>query len=187
MKRHQIATAMIGTLGLVVSGGVAASAHVEPDPTEIPPGDETLPLVESIAMHFARAALVRLGWAASDASPQAHGAGDFGRIAPAHRRFFGRLLEIAAGPSGWQGARGSAEAERAAAEEICDRVLREVTDCNALVELMRRCGRRLDETKPGSGLGLSIVADIAQSYRGRFKLEQAALGGLSARLDLPAA
>jgi signal transduction histidine kinase len=48
-------------------------------------------------------------------------------------------------------------------------------------------GRRLDETKPGSGLGLSIVADIAQSYRGRFKLEQAALGGLSARLDLPAA
>jgi signal transduction histidine kinase len=48
-------------------------------------------------------------------------------------------------------------------------------------------GRRLDETKPGSGLGLSIVADLAQSYRGHFKLEQASLGGLSARLDLPAA
>jgi signal transduction histidine kinase len=48
-------------------------------------------------------------------------------------------------------------------------------------------GRRLDETKPGSGLGLSIVADIAQSYHGRFRLEQASLGGLSARLDLPAA
>jgi signal transduction histidine kinase len=48
-------------------------------------------------------------------------------------------------------------------------------------------GRRLDETKPGSGLGLSIVADLAQSYRGSFKLEQGTLGGLSARLELPAA
>jgi signal transduction histidine kinase len=48
-------------------------------------------------------------------------------------------------------------------------------------------GRRLDETKPGSGLGHSIVADLAQSYRGSFTLEQAALGGLSARLELPAA
>jgi signal transduction histidine kinase len=47
-------------------------------------------------------------------------------------------------------------------------------------------GRRLDESKPGSGLGHSIVADLAQSYRGHFRLEKAALGGLSARLDLPA-
>ncbi len=48
-------------------------------------------------------------------------------------------------------------------------------------------GRKLDEGKPGSGLGLSIVADLAQSYRGQFKLEQGSLGGLSARLELPAA
>ncbi len=48
-------------------------------------------------------------------------------------------------------------------------------------------GRRLDETKPGSGLGHSIVEDIAHSYRGQFKLEQAEIGGLSACLDLPAA
>jgi signal transduction histidine kinase len=47
-------------------------------------------------------------------------------------------------------------------------------------------GRRLDESKPGSGLGLSIVADIASMYRGAFALERAALGGLSARLVLPA-
>jgi signal transduction histidine kinase len=46
-------------------------------------------------------------------------------------------------------------------------------------------GRRLDESKPGSGLGHSIVADLAQSYRGTFALEKAILGGLSARLDLP--
>lgn len=49
-----------------------------------------------------------------------------------------------------------------------------------------RC-RRLDDTKPGSGLGLSIVADLAQSYRGPFKLEQSALADLSARLGLPLA
>lgn len=48
-------------------------------------------------------------------------------------------------------------------------------------------GRKLDETKPGSGLGLSIIAELAQSYRGTFALEQASLGGLSARLELPAA
>ncbi len=50
-----------------------------------------------------------------------------------------------------------------------------------------RRGRRLDETKPGSGLGHSIVADLAQSYRGQFKLEESPLGGLRAELDLPSA
>jgi signal transduction histidine kinase len=46
-------------------------------------------------------------------------------------------------------------------------------------------GRRLDESKPGSGLGLSIVADLAALYRGRFTLEQASLGGLRAVLEVP--
>jgi len=45
-------------------------------------------------------------------------------------------------------------------------------------------GRRLDETKPGSGLGLSIVADLAALYRGRFRLEAAALGGLRAVIEV---
>lgn len=48
-------------------------------------------------------------------------------------------------------------------------------------------GQRLDESKPGSGLGLSIVADLAHLYKGRFALENAEGGGLSARLTLPAA
>jgi signal transduction histidine kinase len=48
-------------------------------------------------------------------------------------------------------------------------------------------GLRLDETKPGSGLGLSIVMDLAQSYRGSCELAQAEEGGLAAHLDLPAA
>lgn len=47
-------------------------------------------------------------------------------------------------------------------------------------------GRRLDETKPGSGLGLSIVVDLAMLYGGRLSLEDSPLGGLRARLILPA-
>jgi signal transduction histidine kinase len=48
-------------------------------------------------------------------------------------------------------------------------------------------GQRLDESKPGSGLGLSIVADLAHLYKGRFDLEPSPEGGLRARLELPAA
>jgi signal transduction histidine kinase len=48
-------------------------------------------------------------------------------------------------------------------------------------------GRRLDETKPGSGLGHSIVADLAYCYSGKFELGPSELGGLSARLTLPLA
>ena len=46
-------------------------------------------------------------------------------------------------------------------------------------------GRRLDETKPGSGLGLSIVAELAHLYKGKLSLEKSNKGGLRARLDLP--
>jgi signal transduction histidine kinase len=51
-------------------------------------------------------------------------------------------------------------------------------------EVLRR-GRRLDETKPGSGLGLSIVADLAGLYRGHLHLDASPLGGLRAVLTLP--
>lgn len=47
-------------------------------------------------------------------------------------------------------------------------------------------GRRLDETVAGSGLGLSIVADLSHLYRGSLSLEQATSGGLRACLTLPA-
>jgi signal transduction histidine kinase len=47
-------------------------------------------------------------------------------------------------------------------------------------------GRRLDETKPGSGLGLSIVVDLAALYGGTFTLHDAPDGGLRAKLLLPA-
>jgi signal transduction histidine kinase len=48
-------------------------------------------------------------------------------------------------------------------------------------------GQRLDESKPGSGLGLSIVADLAHLYKGHFELEPSPEGGLRAKLELPAA
>ena len=48
-------------------------------------------------------------------------------------------------------------------------------------------GRRLDETKPGSGLGLSIVTETANMYGGRLILDDAELGGLRVTMTLPAA
>jgi signal transduction histidine kinase len=54
-------------------------------------------------------------------------------------------------------------------------------------EQVAKRGRRLDETKPGSGLGLSIVVDLAGLYGGGLTLGSAPLGGLRAELVLPAA
>jgi len=47
-------------------------------------------------------------------------------------------------------------------------------------------GERLDESVPGSGLGLAIVRDISKLYGGFFALDESSLGGVLARLDLPA-
>jgi signal transduction histidine kinase len=48
-----------------------------------------------------------------------------------------------------------------------------------------RRGQRLDESKPGSGLGLSIVVDLAALYGGSLTLGTAPIGGLRAELVLP--
>ena len=55
------------------------------------------------------------------------------------------------------------------------------------LEAVIKRGERLDEKKPGSGLGLSIVADLSEMYYGSFVLQQAPTGGVRARLTLPAA
>ena len=47
-------------------------------------------------------------------------------------------------------------------------------------------GRRLDESKPGSGLGLSIVQDIATMYAGTLSLGDGPGGGLAVSVTLPA-
>lgn len=46
-------------------------------------------------------------------------------------------------------------------------------------------GGRLDESAPGSGLGLSIVSDLVRAYGGDLDLGESPLGGLRVRLDLP--
>ena len=48
-------------------------------------------------------------------------------------------------------------------------------------------GVRADEQAAGSGLGLAIVRDLAEVYQGVIALEASPLGGLRARLTLPAA
>jgi signal transduction histidine kinase len=44
--------------------------------------------------------------------------------------------------------------------------------------LIRERGQRLDESKQGSGLGLSIVEDIADIYRLAVDYDRSELGGL---------
>jgi signal transduction histidine kinase len=48
-------------------------------------------------------------------------------------------------------------------------------------------GARLDETTPGSGLGLSIVVELTRAYGGSITLADSDLGGLKVLLELPAA
>jgi signal transduction histidine kinase len=63
-------------------------------------------------------------------------------------------------------------------------------DGPGLAETMRDAvlqrGVRADEAAPGSGLGLAIVRDLAELYGGAISLERSSLGGLRARLQLPA-
>jgi len=53
-------------------------------------------------------------------------------------------------------------------------------------ELALKRGARIDESKPGSGLGLSIVREIASEYRGVLTLDRSPMGGLRATVRLPA-
>ncbi|HEX4180178.1 MAG TPA: HAMP domain-containing sensor histidine kinase [Caulobacteraceae bacterium] len=53
-------------------------------------------------------------------------------------------------------------------------------------EVLKR-GARLDETGPGSGLGLSIVDELVRAYGGSVSLGQSGLGGLKVTLELPRA
>jgi len=53
-------------------------------------------------------------------------------------------------------------------------------------EMLRR-GARLDESAPGSGLGLNIIDELARAYGGRLALGEARLGGLKIGVELPRA
>lgn len=52
-------------------------------------------------------------------------------------------------------------------------------------ERVARRGQKFDESKPGSGLGLSIVVELASLYKGVLTLETSPIGGLRAELALP--
>jgi len=54
-------------------------------------------------------------------------------------------------------------------------------------EAVVRRGARLDETAPGSGLGLSIIDELSRAYGGWLKLGQGRLGGLLVEMELPRA
>ena len=54
-------------------------------------------------------------------------------------------------------------------------------------EAVLRRGERLDESAPGSGLGLSIVDELARAYGGSIVLGESALGGLRVEITLPRA
>lgn len=55
-----------------------------------------------------------------------------------------------------------------------------IADAKAREAIKR--GGRLDETKPGSGLGLSIVSDLVAEYGGALQLTRSSLGGLKAEV-----
>ena len=48
-------------------------------------------------------------------------------------------------------------------------------------------GMRMDETTPGSGLGLSIVVELTRAYGGKITLGDSDMGGLKVLLELPTA
>jgi signal transduction histidine kinase len=54
-------------------------------------------------------------------------------------------------------------------------------------EAALRRGTRLDEDAPGSGLGLSILHELARAYGGTLKLDASPLGGLLVKVELPRA
>jgi len=95
----------------------------------------------------------------------------------------------------WAQSRVAIEVLTARAETTANPTLRVVVDDDGpglnpsqreRIQVPRR-GNRLDETKPGSGLGLSIVTDLAALYGGALTLGTAPIGGLRAELVLPAA
>jgi signal transduction histidine kinase len=51
--------------------------------------------------------------------------------------------------------------------------------------LVMRRGTRLDESVPGSGLGLNIAQAVVEAYGGMMALERSARGGLLVRLSFP--
>jgi two-component system sensor histidine kinase PhoQ len=80
---------------------------------------------------------------------------------------------------------------RIAAELATDRLLRITVDDDGpgmpdeLRESGPERGRRADESTPGHGIGLAMVADTAELYGGWLRLERSPLGGARVVIELP--
>jgi signal transduction histidine kinase len=92
----------------------------------------------------------------------------------------------------WASSRVSIEVVREPTDPVSDRqAVRIIVDDDGRGlspserEQVAKRGQRLDQTKPGSGLGLSIVVELATLYGGGLTLGTAPLGGLRAELVLP--
>jgi signal transduction histidine kinase len=101
----------------------------------------------------------------------------------------GNLLDNA---GKWARERISIRAARAAADDHdpAPFLIAEIDDDGPGLDKSARAaaverGKRLDESRPGSGLGLSIVVDLASIYGGSLELDESRLGGLRAILRLP--
>ena len=94
-----------------------------------------------------------------------------------------QLHDVAAVQSGELVEHRSESSSRRATHGMRRRLPVEQTDQRAKIG---KRGLRLDETKPGSGLGLSIVSDLVQSYGGSMQLAASTRGGLKVELELPA-
>jgi signal transduction histidine kinase len=121
--------------------------------------------------------------------------------APEHARFLGEQQDLEEMIGNLLDNACKWAQSRVAVEVVCERpeatsdrqVVRIVVDDDGRGlspserEQVAQRGRRLDETKPGSGLGLSIVVELAGLYGGALNLGTAPIGGLRAELVLPAA
>ncbi|MEA2975351.1 MAG: hypothetical protein QOF19_871 [Alphaproteobacteria bacterium] len=121
--------------------------------------------------------------------------------APEHARFLGERQDLEEMVGNLLDNACKWAQSRVAVEVICERldagsdrqVVRIVVDDDGRGlspserEQVAHRGRRLDETKPGSGLGLSIVVELAGLYGGALNLGTAPIGGLRAELVLPGA
>lgn len=54
-----------------------------------------------------------------------------------------------------------------------------------LLPLLGRRGQRLDEGRPGNGIGLSILLELVEQYRGEVGFQATPHGGLEVTIRLP--
>jgi 1-acyl-sn-glycerol-3-phosphate acyltransferase len=121
-----------------------AAAHLADRLGWVGPFRKLEPTLDAIVARFTRAALIALGWNASEIDAAAEPLAEQLGVAARHRRLFARLMEILREVPLPPVTPLSAAAERADAELLCARVLSEFPENRAAVDLLRRSGERLD-------------------------------------------